>query len=61
MALRLVGRPLGPGGRSLWSSWLMVARKGHGRGSIRNLCMMADRLNWTPIADGWRQGDHNFA
>eukprot|EP00971_Amphidinium_carterae_P299826 5957088-Amphidinium_carterae.2 len=34
--------------------------KGGGRGPIRNLRLMADRLHWTPTDTGWRQGEQRF-
>eukprot|EP00971_Amphidinium_carterae_P050085 987193-Amphidinium_carterae.3 len=41
-------------------SWEGALRRGRGCGPIRNLRLMADRLNWTLTPEGWRQGDQHF-
>eukprot|EP00971_Amphidinium_carterae_P330466 6463512-Amphidinium_carterae.1 len=51
-------------GKVIWPlsevSWEGALRRGRGRGPIRNLRLMADRLNWVPTPEGWRQGKQHF-
>eukprot|EP00971_Amphidinium_carterae_P342602 6481963-Amphidinium_carterae.1 len=57
-----IGDPRGAAGLSTGRvSWEGALRRGRGRGPTRNLRLMADRLNWTPTPDSWRQGDQHFS
>eukprot|EP00971_Amphidinium_carterae_P056281 1111000-Amphidinium_carterae.1 len=42
------------------ASWEGALNRGRGRGPIRNLRQMADRLYWVPTATGWCQCDQFF-
>eukprot|EP00971_Amphidinium_carterae_P071473 1413922-Amphidinium_carterae.2 len=47
--------------KASWEGALEAAlRRGRGRGPIRNLRQMADRLQWVPTATGWCQGEQCF-
>eukprot|EP00971_Amphidinium_carterae_P316290 6286734-Amphidinium_carterae.1 len=37
--------------------WERALNKGRGRGPIRHLRLLADRLAWTPAVGGWRCED----
>eukprot|EP00971_Amphidinium_carterae_P149102 2956327-Amphidinium_carterae.1 len=42
------------------ASWEAALKRGRGRGPIRNLRQMADRLQRVPTHTGWRQGEQCF-
>eukprot|EP00971_Amphidinium_carterae_P197704 3923989-Amphidinium_carterae.2 len=43
------------------ATWEGALCRGRKSGPTCNLRMMADRLNWTPTPEGWRQVDQQFS
>eukprot|EP00971_Amphidinium_carterae_P247480 4914041-Amphidinium_carterae.4 len=40
--------------------WDTALEKGRGRGPIRHLRLLADRLGWVPMRGGWQSEDQYF-